>query len=364
MRIVYGVFGYGRGHATRALGVLPQLARRHELLVFAGGTAYEMLVKHHPVVRIPTLSYAYGEKGTLSAWLTVQRNLSRVADVLFSGSGFRDVLDTMRDFQPDLAICDVDPWTHQAAARLGVPRISFDHYGILAYCRPPIPSGDRLRHARDRLAYRLLTGRPDRIVVSSFYDAPAMRPDVRFVGPLLRDAVLRARPRRGEHLLAYFNQPELLTPRVEEALHALGLPVLAYGTGRSGRTGPLEFRPPADQAFLDDLAGCRAVVGTAGNQLVGEALYLGKPMLVMPEDSVEQRLNAAAVERLGIGLHTSRDRFSLSILRQFLDGAHTFSEISRARARDGRAQAIAALEAFSRELTDGRAVAVPRRSYA
>src|ERR1700685_3997997 len=36
MRIVYGVHGYGWGHATRALGVLPDLMRPHEVLVLAG----------------------------------------------------------------------------------------------------------------------------------------------------------------------------------------------------------------------------------------------------------------------------------------------------------------------------------------
>ena len=364
MRIVYGVFGYGRGHATRAMGVLPQLSRRHEVLVFAGGTAYEMLAKDYPVVRIPTLSYIYDASGALSARLTIAQNLPRVADVLLEGAGFREVVGTMRDFQPDLAICDVDPWTHQAAARLGIPRISFDHYGILVYCRLPIPASDRLRHLRDVLSYRLLTGKPDRIVVSSFYHAPATRPGVHCIGPLLRDAVLRAHASRGEHLLAYFNQPELLTPRVEEALHALGLPVLIYGTPRTDSSGHVVFRPPSNQAFIDDLASCRALIGTAGNQLVGEALYFGKPMLVMPEDSVEQRANAAAVERLGIGVRTTRDKLTLAQLTQFLAAERSFGELARARARDGRAQALQALEGFGRELTAGRTSAAPRWRYA
>ena len=38
MRIVYGIHGYGRGHATRALGVLPELRQRHEVLGLAGET--------------------------------------------------------------------------------------------------------------------------------------------------------------------------------------------------------------------------------------------------------------------------------------------------------------------------------------
>ena len=45
----------------------------------------------------------------------------------------------MRAFEPDLVISDAEPFTHQAAAALGVPRIGFDHFGILSHCRPTAP---------------------------------------------------------------------------------------------------------------------------------------------------------------------------------------------------------------------------------
>jgi len=55
MRIVYGIHGYGRGHSSRALAVLPELAARHELLILAGGDAREALRADYSVVPIPTL---------------------------------------------------------------------------------------------------------------------------------------------------------------------------------------------------------------------------------------------------------------------------------------------------------------------
>jgi uncharacterized protein (TIGR00661 family) len=354
MRIVYGVFGYGRGHTTRALAVLPQLERRHEVLLLAGGMAYDMLSQKREVFRIPTLSYRYNEAGRMAVAKTLHHNLGYAADVLFGGDSMRTVVERVRDFAPDVAICDVDPWTHRAADRLGVPRISFDHYGILAYCRPPIPLRDRLRHARDVLAYRLLTGRPQRIVVSSFYDAPAAFSGVRRIGPLLRDEVYQVRPRQGDHLVAYFNQPALFTARVEESLAALGVPVLVYGTERTGSDGRLSFRAPADRDFLADLASCRAVVGTAGNQLVGEALHFGKPVFVMPEGTVEQRVNAAAVERAGIGMQLPHDRLTPDLLRMFVARETIFlGNMRRRGARDGRVEALAALEGFAAEVARG-----------
>jgi uncharacterized protein (TIGR00661 family) len=354
MRIVYGVFGYGRGHTTRALAVLPWLEKRHEVHLFAGGMAYDMLAAERAVTRVPCLSYRY-VGGALSARATILHNAGQMIDLLGGGPALAAVVDQMRALAPDVAICDVEPFTHRAAARLGIARISFDHYGILAHCRPPIPLADRLRHARDVAAYRLMTGTPQRIVVSSFYEAPPRRPNVLCVGPLLREAVHRVKATRGDHLLAYFNQPALLTARVEQVLAHAGVPVLVYGSERRGRDGNLEFRAPADRQFLDDLARCRGVVGTAGNQLVGEALHFRKPLLVLPEDSVEQRVNAAAIERLGIGVRLDHARLTVADVRRFVGREAHFRDRTRWHVRDGRVEAVAAIEAFLGELAGAAA---------
>jgi uncharacterized protein (TIGR00661 family) len=361
VRILYGVFGYGRGHATRALSVIPELQRRHDVLILAGGDAYEAMAPSLPVVHIPTLRYEYGEDGTRSLSRTFGENLGHILDVSLGGDDFREVARVARDHRPDVAICDAEPWTHTVAARLEIPRISFDHFGVLAYCSPPIPWWDRLRSFRDVTAYRMLMGTPNRVIVSSFYDGGARDPRIRFVGPLLRPEVLSRRPTRGEHLLVYLNRGAYqLTPRVEEALRALSIPVVIYGTPRRGQDGNLLFKAPSNDPFLEDLASCRAVFSTAGNQLVGEAIWLGKPMLVMPERTVEQRLNAAAVERLGIGRQVDHADVDAPTIRRFFEEERTFQQRMRSAVRDGRAESLAAIEVFALQLTRGRARSAQR----
>jgi uncharacterized protein (TIGR00661 family) len=237
------------------------------------------------------------------------------------------------------------------ACHLRIPRIGFDHFGIMVYCKPRIPFGDRIRSRRDVLIYRWLMGKPDRIIVSSFYDAPPRWPRVRVVGPLLRDEVLSATPTLGTHLLVYFNKGEhQLTPRVEGALRASGEPMMIYGTRRRGRDGNLDFRPPSNLPFIEDMASCRAIISTAGNQLVGEAVHLGKPMLVIPEECVEQRLNAAALEWQGFGMRVRQCEFSVAHLQTFLANQPQYQERIRSAARNGRAEAVEAIEEFLAEL--------------
>ncbi len=351
-RILYAVHGYGRGHATRSLALLAELRPRHELLVLAGGDAYQTMASEWPVVRIPTLGFAYGARsGRRSNWHTLRYNLPAALDAWWRGPVFAMVADAMRAFAPDVVISDAETWSHRVAARLGVPRIGFDHIGILAHCRPDVDPRDRVEAALDVFVYRALMGRPERVLVSSFYDAPPRHAGVRVVPTLPRREVRDAVACDGEHLLVYLNQGHhQFDDRLRAVLGQLGLPVHVYGTPWRGQQGRLHFMPPGNRSFVDDLAACRAVLSTAGNQLVGEAMHLGKPLLVMPEDCVEQRLNARAVERLGIGMRVEPRALTAAHLQRLLQQRDAFAARMRELRRDGLAEAVAAIEGFVAEL--------------
>ncbi|MBN2446254.1 MAG: hypothetical protein JXO22_05995, partial [Phycisphaerae bacterium] len=274
-----------------------------------------------------------------------------ILDLKLRGPSLAMVMDVIRDFGADVVISDAEAWTNMAGRRLGIPRIAFDHFGILVHCQPRVSSLDRLLLQRERMAYLMLMERPQRVIVSSFYDAPPRRAGVRVVGPLLRDDVCKMRSSVGEHVLVYLNNGAYqFTPWVEQALRKAGCPMKVYGTQRIGTLDNLEFCPPAGQAFIEDLAKCRAVISTAGNQLVGEAMHFGKPMLVMPETCVEQRCNANAVEQMGIGVPVEHRALRARVIGDFLAREDEFRENIRRAARDGRAEAIDALETYLAEL--------------
>lgn len=353
MRIVYGVHGYGLGHATRSMSVLPALCRRHEVLILAGGDAYQAMRHEFPVSPVPALSYRYRSAGKRSTFLTLRAGIPVLFDVLDRGPSYSMVENQVREFAPDLIITDAEVWTSWVGKRLEIPRISFDHYGLLAYFSPPMGFVDRMLNARDARIYRLMLNNPERILVSSFYDAPPNRSGVRIIPPLLRKEVMEQKASDGEHLLVYLNNGRhLYTERIHRALSQLGIPVVVYGTPRVGREDTIEFRPRGTESFLEALASCRALICTAGNQLVGEAIHYTKPMLVMPEDCVEQRCNASAVERLGIGRQTDLDSLSADMIEDFLSEESEFRANMESTARDGSKEAIQAIEEFAAELVD------------
>ena len=365
MRIAWGVMGYGRGHAMRTLSVLPELMKEHEITVFTAGDAYEVLAPRFPTVRIPMIGYRYNARGGHSLPKTVSENLAPMADLLLGGPGMDQVEREFRDRGIQLVISDSEAWTHRVAQRLRLPRISFDHVGILAYCKPHFPPDLWALGMRDAFGYRRLMGVPERILISSFYEAEPAYAGVRIVGPMLRDEVLRARPSPGDFLLCYFNKGEhQYQPHVDRALRLLDIPVVIYGTPFRGKVDNLDFRAPSNEWFVHDLSRCKAVLSTAGNQTIGEAIHFGKPILAVPEDAFEQRLNGHIIERMGVGMRADLNRLTPSDVDRFLGHYDSYRSHMREHARDGRSEAVETLHRFIGELVTQKTPARSGRARA
>lgn len=340
----------------RALAVLPVLTERHDVLVLAGGEAYDAIRPEYPVCRLPVLQYHYNRRGVISGWHTVSRNVSALLDLRLRGPAVDMAGDALREFAPDVVVADSEAFTLRAALAIGIPRIGFDHFGQLVYCKLDLSLADRLRCWRDVTAYRQLFGEPERVIVSSFFSAPPRREGVCVVGPVIREAVRRVEPTTGDHLLVYLSRGEFeFTPQIERALLALNVPVRVYGVSRSGTQGNVEWKAFSNRGFLNDLASCRAIFATTGNQLIGEVIHFGKPILGMPINCLEQRLNAREIERLGIGRRIAKRSVTVEAIRAFLDRAGGYAGRAAQTRSDGHVQAVEAIEQFARELLARRA---------
>src|SRR5262249_40416467 len=123
------------------------------------------------------------------------------------------------------------------------------------------------------------------------------------VPPIVRPAIVAARPLRGEHVLVYSGGGEALI----EALGDCGVACRVYGM-RDGpevgtTAGAIEFRPRSVDGFLEDLVTGRGVVTGGGFSLLSEAVYLGKPVLSVPlQGQFEQLMNARYLHREGFGM--------------------------------------------------------------
>src|SRR6185295_1291806 len=104
------------------------------------------------------------------------------------------------------------------------------------------------------------------------------------------------------------------------------------------------FQPFSEDKFIDDLASSRAVIAGGGFTLMGEAVYLHKPMLAVPlARQFEQVLNARYLEREGFGRHAA-DLTAASTVTDFLAVVPACEEKLAAYAQEDNAKILRALD--------------------
>lgn len=360
-RIYYGVTGEGRGHATRAHTLVEALREQHEITLFAPAMAYDMLAPIYAgsavkVNRIPGLLFHYDRQGRIHYGRTASAALRYIAGL---DAQVSQLTALMKNDCPDLVITDFEPSLPRAAHKLGIPYISVDHQHFLkVYDLGELPLHLRLHAAFMSQWVGLYYRNQVASVVSSFYFPPLKRGchNVTQVGVLLKPEVIQAKPQHGDYLVAYLRR--FLDPRVEHMLRGCGREVRIYGLGAQPSRANLSFCEIDPVAFVKDLAGCAALVSTAGNQLLGEALFLGKPALVMPErGNHEQEINAWFLERSGAGRAIPMAAVEPADLQTFLERLETYRQAIRCEGMCGN---TATLSAIRRHLPD-HSLALPAR---
>jgi uncharacterized protein (TIGR00661 family) len=305
MRVLYGVTGEGMGHAMRSRVVLSHLlSHGHEVEIIASGRAVAFLEQHFADVnRIHGLHIVYEEN-------RVKRGRTLWSNVLEGAAGLpaniKAYFDLIEEFEPEVVVSDFESWTYFYGKAHGLPVISVDNMQIINRCEHPreIVEGHRTDFQIAKAFVKSKLPFCDHYLITSFFRPPLRKERTSLHPPILRPEILSARRTDGEHLLVY--QTAQGHGALVDALHESGLECRVYGLRRDLTEeqidGGLRFRPFSEQGFIDDLASARAVIAGGGFTLMGEAVYLHKPMLAVPLGAqFEQILNARYLEREGYG---------------------------------------------------------------
>ena len=274
--------------------------------------------------RSPNFITGEGNKGILvgaSLW----NNLLKT-DVYLRSLG--EIDEVMNATMPDLVVNFYEPlWgLYQKRYRSKVKSVSVAHQFLAGHRDFPFPPGRAAEKAMF-MALNAVTGSgSSRRLCLSF--TPMTEPDSddfktsSVVPPLLRSALFDLEPTEGEYILAYVMQagygedlvkwhdrhPQV---KIECFWDRKGAPEIEH------RSENLTFHQLSDVKFLEMMAGCRGLVTTAGFESVCEAMYLGKPVFMVPAGGhYEQACNALDAERSGAGIWSTE--FDLDAFMKYL----------------------------------------------
>jgi uncharacterized protein (TIGR00661 family) len=149
----------------------------------------------------------------------------------------------------------------------------------------------------------------DRILALSFRKMPDKAEQrLIVVPPLLRSEIKGMKPVTEDFILAYVvNDGYARDLAAQQPLHPEVRIVGFWDRKGAPEVTQLQenvvFRQLNDVAFLDAMSRCRGLMSTAGFESVCEAMYLGKPVYMMPANrQIEQHCNAVDASLSGAGI--------------------------------------------------------------
>jgi uncharacterized protein (TIGR00661 family) len=313
------------------------LEQGHDLEIVASGRATDFLGKHFEGVnRIHGFHMIYEEN-------RVRRGKTLWSNVLTGAAGVPQNIaayfDLIKGYSPEIVISDFESWTYLFAKAHGLPILSIDNMQIINRCShdADILAGHEADFQITKAFVKSKLPFCDHYLITTFFRPPIRKPKTSLYPPILRPEILAARPSRGDHLLIY--QTAEGNEGLAETLASTGIECRIYGMRRNISEeqveGTLRYRPFSETAFVDDLASARAVIAGGGFTLMGEAVYLRKPMLAVPLGrQFEQLLNARYLEREGFGVY-AETLSDPSTIRGFVDRLPAFEEKLAGYQQDG-----------------------------
>ncbi len=325
MRILFVVQGEGRGHLTQALSLRQKLAAEgHEVVGVLVGKSPARRLPDFFLDKIQAPVYPFESPNFLPTAKNKQANLAR--SVFYNVLRLREYLGSIRYINRMIRRTDAEVVVNFYELLTGLTYLLFRpkaamvcvaHQYLFLHPDFEFPKRNSLSLASLRFFTRLTAiGSTKKLALSFCKMREVPSEGIVVVPPLLRQEVLGMVPSDGGYLDGY-----LLNSGFSEEIcswHSLhpDIAMHFFWDKKDQRAevridDRLSFHQLDDSLFLRYMSGARAYATTAGFESVCEAMYLGKPVLMVPTH-IEQACNAYDASLSGAGVVA--DRFDLDAL--------------------------------------------------
>jgi uncharacterized protein (TIGR00661 family) len=325
------VQGEGRGHLTQAIALAQLLrSRGHEVVeAMVGKNPNRTLPGFFaekigcPITTFDSPSFDYGrggKRGLVAKSIFVNTTPGKLE--LWRKS-IRLIVNRIDQTAPDVVVNFYEMLLGVAHLlhRLRVPVVSIGHQFLIDH--PDY--AHRSRSDQGQFALRLNNmlcslGTTKTLALSFYPMADFYRDRLAVVPPLLRGELFDLKPHDGGYILGYVLNPAYADEVREWHRRHPDVKLHLFWDKRDApetlEVAPgLTFHKIDDRKFLEMMASCSGYATTAGFESVCEALWLGKPALLVPAH-IEQEINAQ--DAAGIGAGIAAPDFDLSLLVDFI----------------------------------------------
>lgn len=328
MKYLFIVQGEGRGHLTQAM-TLERILESH------GHEVVGMLVGKSRSRTLPDF-FTAGVHAPVQQFLSINflpsaanRKPNMVKSVAYNVVTFPHYIRSMNFIRKSIASSGADVVVNfyelltgitYMLFRVPVPQICIGHQYLFLHKDFTMPDKVFGGYGWLKFFTRLTAIGANKYLALSFRrmeDMPEKK--LKVVPPLLRKEVLATEPSQGDYIHGYmlnsgFAEDVLAWHRQHPEVNLRFFWDKKMDAPVEEVDSTLSFYRLNDREFLRQMAGCMAYASTAGFESVCEAMYLGKPILMVPSH-IEQECNACDAMRSSAGV--SADKFDLSLLLDF-----------------------------------------------
>ena len=316
MRAVFIVQGEGRGHMTQALALEEMLSSMgHQVSDIVMGTCDRRKIPKFflertsaTIHKVESPNFHFDkEHKSIDVKTTFRKNITQIPKYLKELKTIHKVVESSRA-DTIINFYDVLGGFYFLLYKPQVRRICIAHQYLASHSEFPFNEAYPFQKFLFKLNNQLTSSFAHKKLALSFKKLPQESAKLKVVPPLIRREVLKLKPSKGDYILAYVVNKGYGSDI--QKWHAKNPKVKIHcfwdNFDKPDEWSPREnitFHHINDRKFISYLANCAGYVSTAGFESICEAMYLGKPIMMVPvKGQYEQLCNALDAQKVGAGV--------------------------------------------------------------
>jgi len=326
MKFLFIVQGEGRGHMTQAISMFEILeSKGHNVSAVCIGKSERREIPKFVKDSITTNIQLFDSPNFITDKKNKGIKLGRT--IIYNLTNFfrfskslQKIHELVQEHKPDVILnfYDVLGGLYNAIYRPQAHFWVIGHQYLIEHPQFKFPEGKLIQKCLFFLNTKITAlGARKKLALSSIplEDFPGRK--LYILPPLLRKKVKQLKPTPGDFYLTYMVNPGYGNEVMEFARQYQYIKIEAFwdkkGAPKEMTPLPnLTFHQVDDQLFLQKMAACKGLLSTAGFESICEAMYLNKPVMVIPvQGQYEQICNAIETENSGAGIQALHFDFKL-----------------------------------------------------
>ena len=305
MKILYAIQTTGNGHLSRAQKLVPKFSEKTNVDILTSGPLNNFPTYKPPIKHYKGFKFFTSKSGSIN-WI----------QTVFLNNYFQFFIDVfncpVRDY--DIVISDYEPISAWASMLKGIKCVALSNQYVLNSKNVPKPK----RYSR--LLLRVINFLcPTKLGYGYHY-----RPyNENILSPIIRDRIREINTSTSNEILIYLPTYSInnIIDIIKKIPDQMEWTIFTNESDSNYKIEGVNINSISDNLFAKKIGSCYGIICAAGFSITSEAIFLGKPMLVVPVKAhIEQQFNAAALEKEGIQV---LKEFSLNYIDKINEWIHS-----------------------------------------